>query len=86
MAKGERALRGMDEGRLAFPPTYKYDVGTDQYDSSYKARAPAWTDRVRPSPLCRARPRHLPFSALASRDARSLASGLPFLSAPMTKA
>ncbi|KAJ7124539.1 Endonuclease/exonuclease/phosphatase [Mycena epipterygia] len=39
-------LRGFSEGRLTFPPTYKYDRHSSEYDSSEKARAPAWCDRV----------------------------------------
>ena len=34
------------EARITFMPTYKYDLGVDTYDSSEKARIPAWTDRV----------------------------------------
>ncbi|KAI5466610.1 SacI homology domain-containing protein [Mariannaea sp. PMI_226] len=34
------------EARITFPPTYKFDIGTDDYDTSEKARIPAWTDRI----------------------------------------
>jgi hypothetical protein len=34
------------ESRITFPPTYKFQIGTDEYDLSEKARVPAWTDRV----------------------------------------
>lgn len=34
------------ESRITFMPTYKFDLGTDEYDSSEKNRIPAYTDRV----------------------------------------
>jgi inositol polyphosphate 5-phosphatase INPP5B/F len=41
-----RVLWGYEEGKIDFDPTYKYDPGTDIYDTSEKKRTPGWTDRV----------------------------------------
>ncbi|XP_031549964.1 synaptojanin-1-like [Actinia tenebrosa] len=41
-----KVFRGYHEGKLNFAPTYKYDLFSDDYDTSEKMRIPAWTDRV----------------------------------------
>ena len=42
-----RAFKVLTENPPCFPPSYKFDVGTNCYDSrSKKARVPAWTDRI----------------------------------------
>jgi len=37
------AFSGYIEGPILFRPTYRYDIGTDNYDTSEKMRIPAWT-------------------------------------------
>ncbi|KAK6115404.1 hypothetical protein DH2020_007673 [Rehmannia glutinosa] len=45
-AERGQVFNGYCEGTLAFKPTYKYNIGTNDYDTSYKVRVPAWTDRI----------------------------------------
>ncbi|GAA5860538.1 hypothetical protein JCM3774_006201 [Rhodotorula dairenensis] len=45
MASG-RSFAGYTEAPIVFRPTYKYDNGTDDYDTSDKMRIPAYTDRI----------------------------------------
>ena len=39
-------FRGFSECPLTFAPTYKYDIHSNEYDTSEKRRSPAWCDRV----------------------------------------
>lgn len=39
-----RTLHHLHEGAIAFPPTYKFKVGTDTY--KHAKRIPSWCDRV----------------------------------------
>lgn len=40
------AFKDFKEANITFPPTYKYDPGTQNFDTSSKQRAPAYTDRI----------------------------------------
>eukprot|EP00808_Paulinella_micropora_P028360 g51978.t1 len=44
----KRAFFGFQEGEVTFPPTYKYQSGTNDYERrpEKKIRMPAWTDRI----------------------------------------
>ncbi|WFD31185.1 phosphoinositide 5-phosphatase [Malassezia sp. CBS 17886] len=46
VVQGGQAFTGYMEAPIRFPPTYKYDLHSDAYDSSEKLRPPAWTDRI----------------------------------------
>ncbi|XP_061104562.1 inositol polyphosphate 5-phosphatase K-like isoform X1 [Conger conger] len=55
MKKKEAFLQEFEEGPLSFKPTYKFDRGTENYDTraqktwlgfNGKKRKPAWTDRI----------------------------------------
>lgn len=43
-----KVFQGFEEGRITFPPTYKYQPGTNVYERrpDKKLRAPAWCDRI----------------------------------------
>ncbi|KAM9821995.1 phosphatidylinositol polyphosphate 5-phosphatase type IV isoform 2-T2 [Syngnathus typhle] len=49
-------FKGFQEANIHFPPTYKFDIGSDVYDSSAKQRTPSYTDLV-PDQVRRRHPR-----------------------------
>jgi inositol polyphosphate 5-phosphatase INPP5B/F len=44
--KEGRVLEAFVESTINFPPTYRFDAGTDNYDTSEKKRIPAYCDRI----------------------------------------
>ncbi|GIY38364.1 synaptojanin-1 [Caerostris extrusa] len=44
--QNNQAFKDFIEAQINFPPTYKYDIFSDDYDTSEKNRIPSWTDRV----------------------------------------
>ncbi|KNZ57212.1 hypothetical protein VP01_220g1 [Puccinia sorghi] len=41
-----KAFQQFQEGTIEFTPTYKFDVGTNDFDTSEKQRIPSYTDRI----------------------------------------
>ncbi len=39
-------FQNFTEAPLNFKPTYKFDIGSNVYDSGAKQRIPSWTDRI----------------------------------------
>uniref|UniRef100_A0A6I8RTQ5 Inositol polyphosphate-related phosphatase domain-containing protein n=1 Tax=Xenopus tropicalis TaxID=8364 RepID=A0A6I8RTQ5_XENTR len=39
-------FKGFKEGEIHFRPTYRFNIGSDDYDTSKKQRTPSYTDRV----------------------------------------
>lgn len=44
--KRGRIFNGFTEPKIKFLPTYKFNPGTDEYDTSTKLRVPSYTDRI----------------------------------------
>ncbi len=42
----KKAFADFDEAPITFRPTFKFDIGGDDYDTSEKLRVPSWTDRI----------------------------------------
>ncbi|KAJ3382623.1 hypothetical protein HDU92_004655 [Lobulomyces angularis] len=42
----DKCFKNFLEGKITFSPSYKFDIGTNVYDSSEKRRSPSWCDRI----------------------------------------
>lgn len=69
-------LRSFAEAPIEFNPTYKYDRGTDEYDTSDKRRIPAWCDRVLFTKTPRIEPISYRSYGVAVSDHKPVSAGL----------
>merc|ERR1719191_1304660 len=44
--EADKIWAAFKEEDIGFMPTYKFDPGTDTYDTGKKMRVPSWTDRI----------------------------------------
>jgi len=65
-------FQAFSEAEVDFAPTYKYDRGTDNFDTSAKRRTPAYTDRILFRFLAADEKVVAPFSPVASRLSKAL--------------
>jgi hypothetical protein len=72
-----RAFPGYSEGTISFPPTFKYDKGSEHFDTSSKARPPAWTDRVLYNMAIRAPSVQLPAPIDSSEKVSGIQGAVP---------
>ena len=68
---------GFSEAPIRFAPSYSYDVGTDDFDSSSKQRIPSYCDRLQPPPPTHIQHIHTLIGRARNRPRVSSASAPP---------